>query len=71
MEGVAMKQNEQSHFERDIERLAAYLQGFGDAKDSQRMRCAAHWLEELAKARVCSGGIVGCQGGQGCTSDHK
>ena len=31
---------------------------------------SAAWLNRLSQ-QMCAGGIIGCSGGQKCTSDHK
>lgn len=60
-----------SKHEMEILELVSYLQGYGDAEENDKLLRAAHWLEQLRSRGVCCGGIVGCRGGNECTSDHK
>ncbi len=54
----------------EIQRLANYVKGFADAKESSQLAKAAEWLEKASR-QVCAQGFIGCKGGDNCNSDHK
>jgi hypothetical protein len=54
----------------EIAQLAAYVQGFADSTENAELSKASEWLRKLSY-HVCVGDMVGCEGGQDCTSDHK
>lgn len=55
---------------KEIEELAVYLKGFANGRGDKMLHDAAGWLDKLSD-RVCAGGIIGCKGGENCTSSHK
>lgn len=71
---------EESMYENPVDEtkeLGAFLSGVaalaslsGDKENAEKFARAGQWLEALSK-RVCAGGIIGCRGGRGCSSDHK
>lgn len=61
----------------EIRDLANYLEGYSSAQKIQgyqdgarKMEGAAIWLHRLSR-RICGAGIIGCDGGETCTSSHK
>lgn len=57
----------------EIRYLADYLEGYSDAiqnPGAEKIHRAACWLKKL-QCNVCGAGVIGCRGGEKCTSDHK
>ena len=61
----------------EIKELSDFLFGFsvavkmgGDFNGAEKLQRASEWLHCLS-LNVCSHGVVGCTGGDNCTSSHK
>ena len=69
-ENTKMRKTPSIH-EEQVRDLAAYLMGFGEASNNDKMINAANRLKQLASIGICSQNIAGCRGGNDCSSDHK
>ena len=61
----------------EIKELSAFLYGVSvaakmnnDFDGAEKFKQASAWLHCLS-LNICGGGVVGCTGGENCTSDHK
>jgi hypothetical protein len=58
----------------EIKELSEYLRGASSVAhnpgNAETLFAASMWLRKLSK-HICGHGIIGCNGGENCTSSHK
>lgn len=54
---------------KELKELAAYLQGYADANENEKIGQAAKFINGISPF-ICGQGFA-CNGGDNCSSDHK